>query len=702
MDELNQASLQRGGWWYKLRAAALRFQRLFARFWWILFFSTAAGLAISAWVIFQQKTVFVSTGRMMVSGGIKLQEGAVFSEELANFFGTQVELMKSEEVRARATSRLGSKEPQLQPVPVTLAVSQMPQTSIFVFLASGSEALYTQKLLDAIMDEYITTKRELRSSKSETTQTAIMDEVSRVENAMRQGEQELLDFQKENNVGYLEKEGNSAGSYLATLNRQLADLKTQYQLLASLDIDQIIERRQNDPQRTGDTAAAAAAATDPDAQGLSGNGTEPETQYLQAKQQLLQLKAQRDELAKVLRSKHPQIVDLNEKISEQQSLIASFRSQSVERLKSDRNAIKSQIDDLPAVIKEWESKALVLSERLAEYNRVKSNLDRSKSLYDRLVNNLQDVNVTRNVDQDMVSILAKASPAHAVIPGLVLMLVLGASGGLLVGIAVLVLMDQMDDRVASAIDLQSGFDEHILAQIPNEKHDGKLDPLREEDPRHAFAEALRALRSSLLYMPFEGERPKTLLITSAAPNEGKTTIALNLAITMALTNVRVLLVDADLRRGTLHQWFDRKNEPGLTDLLSGKVPPDQCIFSTTIANLDLLPRGSSVSNPGELLLGPRLNQFLRDVYQSYEYVIFDSSPVMATDDTSSLAPKLDAALFVLRFSQSSARLSRKALEQLRDRQTNVIGLVCNGLSRGNQEYYHYKYPEYYSAGKNAA
>lgn len=699
MDEISQAGLQRGGWWFKLRAAAIRFQRLFARFWWILFFSTAAGLAISAWVIFQQKAVYVSTGRMMVSGGIKLQEGAVYNEELANFFGTQVELMKSEEVRARAASRLGSMEPQLRPVPVALAVSQMPQTSIFVFSASGAEALYTQKLLDAIMTEYITTKRELRSSKSETTQTAIMDEVSRVESAMRQGEQELLDFQKENNVGYLEKEGNSAGSYLATLNRQLADLKTQYQLLGSLDIDQLIERRKNDPQGAGDTAAGAA---DPDAQGLSGSATEPETEYLQAKQQLLVLKAQRDEYAKVLRPKHPQIVEINEKISEQESLIASFRTQSLERLKSNREAIKSQIDDLPAVIKEWESKALALSERLAEYNRVKANLDRSKSLYDRLVNNLQDVNVTRNVDQDLVSILAKASPAHAIIPGLVVMLVLGASGGLLVGIAILVLMDQIDDRVASAIDLQSGFDEHILAQIPNEKHDGKLEPLREEDPRHAFAEALRALRSSLLYMPFEGERPKTLLITSAAPNEGKTTIALNLAITMALTNARVLLVDADLRRGSLHQWFDRKSEPGLTDLLSGKVPPDHCIFTTTVANLDLLPRGTAVPNPGELLLGPRLNQFLREVYHAYEYVIFDSSPVMATDDTSSLAPKLDAALFVLRFSQSSSRLSRKALEQLRDRQTNVIGLVCNGLSRGNQEYYHYKYPEYYSAGKNAA
>jgi polysaccharide biosynthesis transport protein len=695
MDELSQ-DRQPAGWWFRFRSSALRFRRLLAKFWWIIFFSTTAGLAISAWVLFQQKTVFASTGRMMVSGGIKLPEGAVFSEELANFFGTQIELMKSEEVRSRAANRLASMEPQLQPVPVTLTVSQLPQTSIFVLSAAGGEPQYTEKLLDAIMNEYIATKRELRSSRSDMTQTAIMDEVTRVEHEMRQGEEELLDFQKENNVGYLEKEGNSAGSYLSSLNRQIADLKTQYQLLDSLDIDQLIQKSQNDPQKAGDTAA------DPDSQSLLGNGMQPETAYLQAKQQLSVLRAQRDEFAKVLRPKHPQIVDLNERISEQQTLIANFRSQSVDQLKSNRESIKSQIDNLQSVIKEWDAKALLSSQRLADYNRIKSNLDRSKSLYDRLVNNLQDVNVTKNVDQDMVSILAKASPAHPIQPGLVLFLILGASGGLVVGVAILVLMDQIDDRISSTVDLQSGFAEHVLAQIPNEKHDGSLEALKMNDPRHGFAEALRALRSSLVYLPFEGERPKTILVTSAAPNEGKTTIALNLAITMALSNVRVLLVDADLRRGSLHKWFDRESEPGLTDLLSGEAEPAKCILPTSIANLELLAKGMLVPNPGELFLGPSLNQFLRDVHQTYEYVIFDSSPVMATDDTSSLAPKLDAAIFVLRFAHSSARLSKKALELLRDRQTNVIGIVCNGLSRGHQEYYHYRYPEYYSSGKIVA
>src|SRR5271165_4299646 len=226
MDEFQQTSKQSGGWWFQFRARALRLRRVFARFWWIPFFTTAAGLAIASWMIFQQSVVYVSSGRMMVSGRINLQEGAVFSEELANFFGTQTELMKSSEVRTKAGDLLASTDPQLQPVPASLTVSQVPQASIFVLSTTGSDAEYVRKLLDAIMTEYIATKKEMRSSKSEDTQAAIIEEISRVEREMKQSEQDLLNFQKSNNVGYLEQEGNSAGAYVANLNRQLADLKT--------------------------------------------------------------------------------------------------------------------------------------------------------------------------------------------------------------------------------------------------------------------------------------------------------------------------------------------------------------------------------------------------------------------------------------------------------------------------------------------
>jgi len=698
MNELLKISDHRGGWWERFRARMFRVLRSCTQFWWIPFFTTAAGLAIASWVIFQQRVVYVSSGRMMVSGRINFQEGAVFSEELANFFGTQTELMKSSEVRTKAANLLASTDPQLQPVPTALTVSQVPLASIFVLSTTGSDAEYVQKLLDAIMTEYIATKKEMRSTKSEDTQAAIIEEISRVEREMKQSEQDLLNFQKANNVGYLEQEGNSAGAYVANLNRQVADLKTQYQLFGTMDLDAIIAKTQNDPGHAGDLAARA---SDSQSEGLFGTGMQPEDHYLEAKQDLAILKSQRDEAAKIFRPKHPKMVDLNEKISQQELLIATLRQQSLDRFKNARESIKGQIDSLTSVIADWDKKALSLSERLAEYNRIKGNFDRTKGLYDRLVNSLHEVDISRNVDQDLVSILEKASPSQPIKPGFERVLTVGVCGGLLLGLGIIFFLDFIDDRLTSTVDTQSRLDEHVLGEIPTQKQKGALLPVRENDPRHPFAESLRGLRSSLLYLPFEGERPKTILVTSAVPNEGKSTIALNLAITMALAKVRVLLVDADLRRGSLHRPLERQNSPGLSELLQGKSSVEDCIVPTLVPGLDLLPRGATAQNPGELLLGARLEEILREIYGRYQYILFDSSPIMAADDSTSLAPKLDAAVSVVRFYLSSGRVTKRALELLRERQANVIGVVCNDVSQVHGEYYQYKYTEYYGSQKSA-
>src|SRR6516162_4040212 len=117
-------------WWVSFRAKARRYTSLLQRFWWVPVLATAIGFFVSAVLVFYSKPVFVSTGRMMVSGKISLPEGTVYSEELANFFGTQVELMRSEEVRQRAVMRLAATQPELQPTPVTLEISQLPQTAI--------------------------------------------------------------------------------------------------------------------------------------------------------------------------------------------------------------------------------------------------------------------------------------------------------------------------------------------------------------------------------------------------------------------------------------------------------------------------------------------------------------------------------------------------------------------------------------------
>ena len=197
-------------------------------------------------------------------------------------------------------------------------------------------------------------------------------------------------------------------------------------------------------------------------------------------------------------------------------------------------------------------------------------------------------------------------------------------------------------------------------------------------------------------MPYEGPRPKTLLITSAVPNEGKSTVSANLAITMALSGAKTLLIDGDLRRGALREAFDIHSKVGFSEMLKQEVNWREVVVPTSLPSLFVLPRGNTLSQPSEHLLRESTDAFLKDIYNHYDYIMIDSSPVLAADDATSLAPKIDATLFVVRLSYTSARLTKKALELLYHRQVNVPGIILNYVDTSLPEYYYYQYAEYYN------
>jgi succinoglycan biosynthesis transport protein ExoP len=188
-----------------------------------------------------------------------------------------------------------------------------------------------------------------------------------------------------------------------------------------------------------------------------------------------------------------------------------------------------------------------------------------------------------------------------------------------------------------------------------------------------------------------------LLITSAVPNEGKSTISANLAITLALSGARTLLIDGDLRRGAQREAFNISSKIGFSEVLKGEVNWQEVVVPTSYANLFLLTRGKTLTQPSEHLLRDSTDRFLQEIYLHYDYIVIDSSPVLAADDTTSLAPKIDATLFVVRLSYTSARLTRKALELLYNRQVNVPGVILNYVDTSLPEYYYYQYSEYYNA-----
>jgi succinoglycan biosynthesis transport protein ExoP len=355
------------------------------------------------------------------------------------------------------------------------------------------------------------------------------------------------------------------------------------------------------------------------------------------------------------------------------------------------------MENLQYNIKEWEAKALDLSQRLAQFNRVKGKVDRLKTLYDRLTNNLKEVDVSQVVDSaDQVSIMEMATSPISVRPGLIKSLLIGLGCGAAAGIGILVLLDRIDDRMASFGEFQHHFSENVLGQIPKEKVKGKVTLLQPDDARHVFAESYRNVRSSLFFMPYDGPRPKTFLITSAVPNEGKSTISANLAITMALSGARTLLIDGDLRRGAIREAFGIASKIGFSEVLKQEVDWREVVVPTAYPSLAILPRGRTLSQPSEHLLRESTEVLLKEMYSTFDYILIDSSPVLAADDTTSLAPKIDATIFVVRLGYTSARLTRKGLELLYDRQVNVPGVILNFVDTSLPEYYYYQYSEYYS------
>jgi capsular exopolysaccharide synthesis family protein len=216
------------------------------------------------------------------------------------------------------------------------------------------------------------------------------------------------------------------------------------------------------------------------------------------------------------------------------------------------------------------------------------------------------------------------------------------------------------------------------------------------DERHPFVEAYRSLRSSLLFLSNAGPKPKIILVTSSIPNDGKTLTTSNLAITMSQSGSRVLLIDADLRKGVLHQRFKVDGTAGLCEALTDGRPWQSLVQPTHAKNLSLLPRGTTTQFSSELFLNANAGALLRDAATQYDLVIVDSPPVMAADDATSLAPSVDGVLFVIRAQQTSARVARAALDLLYQRRINVLGLVFNAVEPNAAEYYYYRYKDYYA------
>ena len=678
-----------------------KFLYFLGKFWWLPLVTLALGIGTTVFIFFNTPPTFVSYGSLWETEKLRLPEGAAFTDDRDNYLGTQAELLRSQKLRELTLNRmraLNKNEIVLDkdgsPLAVDIRVSSPTKSLIYTVEARSANPAYTPAFLNALMLQYLEYRKNTRQAVSSDTLASISEQVQRLERDMKTGQAALTDYERSNNFTALQEESAVEASYLAKLRTELSDYQLESRLLAARELE----------ANSGLSNITNASDSIFDALRSSGSAATSVSGRLDAQKQVDLLKAQREDLAKYLRPEHPKMVKLDEEITHAQQLVDVYSRQNQDQIAAARAALQIKMDSVGEFIKKWETKLADANERMATANSLKQNVLRNQGLYDRLSALLQSVDIGRNIDQETLAILELASPSKRSYTEAKSMLTQSIILGLGLGLGIIALITVRDDRFNSLTEVAEKFGDNVVGQVPElSEISGKGSPalLMDNDDRHMYAESYRNLRSALLYLAVDGRRPQVVLITSAVPNEGKSTIATNLSRALAMGGSRVLLVDGDLRKGHIHELLNLRSKPGLSEWLRQPDDDRKFIQATDLPGFHILSRGSITRNPGDLLLSPALDTILLGLREHYDYVLIDSSPVFATDDTSTLAPKADGILFVVRSRFSNSRIVREALELLFQRQARVLGLIFNRSDSSARSYSFYKYGEYYASADTA-
>lgn len=672
-------------------AVAARLRRIvlfLRRKWWIpaLFLLIAAG-AQAAWVLTRPES-HTAVARMWVGGKVRLQESSLFSEEWQNFFGTQTELMQSEKIRRRVLQQMKGRVAEGSLAPIRIEVSQPRKTAIFNLTATGPDPAYLEAYLNTAMDEYLKYRREVRASSSDDTVASLAEQLEKVEREIKTENEQLAEIQRTNNITVLQEMSVSAGAHLNKLNLQLADLKLESELIALVSPEENLEKQ---------AEAASLPARRPFAEAALSAGS-AEKDYFTARQQRDLKKLEEKDLSEALRAEHPTMIKLKEEITRLDALMNIYREQSREQLDTTRDTLRLKIRAVEEAIKNSEPRVVDANERLAQYKRSRMNLERVEGMQARLLQAMHNVDVNKSVDQESVTVMDKA----AVLPTprrLPFKIALAAVVGLTLGIGMVLFLEQRDQRLLSLAETRANVPARLLGCLPemaSRKSKGALKLLSPDDDRHIFVESFRNLRTSLRSLWPARSGPRTILITSALPDEGKSTVSANLALALAFSGARVLLIDGDLRRGRLDEVLDLKAEPGMNDLLCSSRAPEEFLQAAATPKLFFLPSGSASERAGELFDQSQFDLLLEMARDRFDYVLIDGSPVLAAADSCAIASRMDAVLFVLRARFTALPVARRAIELLQEHHAPLLGTILNRVDQSSEDYPFRHYARYAS------
>ncbi|MFC1683046.1 GumC family protein [Candidatus Zixiibacteriota bacterium] len=386
-------------------------------------------------------------------------------------------------------------------------------------------------------------------------------------------------------------------------------------------------------------------------------------------------------------------------------------------LQIEINSLNAKASALRSVVREYEDKLQALPEKSLQLARLERAAKVNENIFLMMREKDEEARITEAGQMGMVRVIDPAKePLSPIHPKKKLNLLLGIILGLGLGVGITLLVDYMDDSLKSIEDVERFTGLRILGSIPEIKTDDKKKSPRKSatlsqeqqvqriasrmvthfEPKSPVSEAYRTFRTNIQFARFE-EPPRTLLVTSAGPGEGKSTTVANLAITMAQMGTKTLLVDGDLRRPVLHSIFEQNKDIGLTNILLGDKEIDSAIHELTVPNLSLLCCGTLPPNPSELLGSQAMKQLIGKLKEKYDMILFDSPPVVAVTDAAVLSTQIDGTILIISANETTRGSENRAKTLLNNVRAQVLGTVLNNVKAGGRygSYYYYYYYHYY-------
>lgn len=397
---------------------------------------------------------------------------------------------------------------------------------------------------------------------------------------------------------------------------------------------------------------------------------------------------------------HPKLAECDKRLGLTKQAFDEQVKIAIEAARKDYREVTASERNLAKLLEQAKAEAFGLNQYERDYLELKRAHDNNQRLYELVLKRLKDTGVAGMLQASNVRILDRARPSMVPVrPSTSRNLLLAIFAGVVGGIALAFVFEYLDQSVTTQAQIEQQLGLTFLGIYPSveRKGDGQAQDLFvHTSPKSAVAECVRAIRTNLLFM--SPDRPlKTILVTSSGPQEGKTTTATSLAITMAGSGNRVLLIDADMRRPRIHKVFGMSNGKGLSSLILGEGQLKDHIRETEVAGLYALTCGPVPPNPAELLHTAAFQKILGLVTDRFDRVIIDSPPVGVVADAAVMSTHVDGTVVVVKAGQTSREAGRKAVRQLRDVKANLLGAVLNDLDlqRYGQYAYYYQYGYYY-------